>query len=133
MSAALCDHDTRVVALAAKDTTEKRAASSPREYRFTSSLARAIAASIRLSELLVSVFFIEPLSSIINTKSTRNAQGGLGDGGGGLGEGGGGDGGGGGEGGGGMRGDGGGGANPQVTTTRANAASPNQVSPASLK
>ena len=52
MSAALCDHGTRIVALAAKDTTEKRAASSLRGYRFTSSWAKAFAKSILLSELL---------------------------------------------------------------------------------
>ena len=41
ITAALYDHDTRVVASFAKDTTEKRAASSPRKYAFTSCLAKA--------------------------------------------------------------------------------------------
>ena len=102
ISASLYDHGTRVVAFAAKDTTEKRAASSPRENMCTSSLAKAFTLSGPAS-------LIEPLSSITREKSTWYAQGGLGeggggegDGGGGLGDGGGGDGdGGGGEGGGG--------------------------------
>eukprot|EP00321_Phaeocystis_globosa_P011743 CAMPEP_0118813926 /NCGR_PEP_ID=MMETSP1162-20130426/3259_1 /TAXON_ID=33656 /ORGANISM="Phaeocystis Sp, Strain CCMP2710" /LENGTH=57 /DNA_ID=CAMNT_0006743773 /DNA_START=78 /DNA_END=248 /DNA_ORIENTATION=- len=38
-------------------------------------LARAFAASIRLSELLGRGFFIEPLASITNTKSTVLSQG----------------------------------------------------------
>ena len=102
ISASLYDHGTRVVAFAAKDTTEKRVAFSPRENMCTSSLAKAFTLSGPTS-------LIEPLSSITREKSTWYAQGGLGeggggegDGGGGLGDGGGGDGdGGGGEGGGG--------------------------------
>ena len=97
ISASLYDHGTRVVAFAAKDTTEKRVAFSPRENMCTSSLAKAFTSSGPTS-------LIEPLSSITREKSTWYAQGGLGEGGGGEGEGGGGD----GDGGGGL-GDGGGG------------------------
>ena len=97
ISASLYDHGTRVVAFAAKDTTEKRAASSPRENMCTSSLAKAFTLSGPAS-------LIEPLSSITREKSTWYAQGGLGEGGGGEGDGGGGE----GDGGGGL-GDGGGG------------------------
>ena len=104
ISASLYDHGTRVVAFAAKDTTEKRVAFSPRENMCTSSLAKAFTSSGPTS-------LIEPLSSITREKSTWYAQGGLGEGGGGEGDGGGGEGdGGGGEGdGGGGLGDGGGG------------------------
>ena len=119
ISAALYDHGTRVVASAAKDTTEKRAASMPRAYWFTSCLAKAFSPPGPSIEPTGRGFFIEPLSSSTRAKSTGVAQGGLGEGGGGgegkggggLGDGGGGkgDGGGGlGEGGGGM-GEGGGG------------------------
>jgi hypothetical protein len=100
ISASLYDHGTRVVAFAAKDTTEKRVAFSPRENMCTSSLAKAFSK-------LEPAFFIEPLSSITREKSTWYAQGGLGDGGGG--DGGGGEGGGGEGDGGGGEGDGGGG------------------------
>jgi hypothetical protein len=111
ITAASYDHGTRVVAFSAKDTTEKRAASAPRKYRFTSSLAKAFSPPGPSM-----TFFTEPLSSSTRAKSIGVAQGGLGgggegdgsggegEGGGGLGEGGGGE----GEGGGGE-GDGGGG------------------------
>ena len=101
ISAALYDHGTRVVAFAAKDTTEKRAAYVPRKYWLTSWWAKAfdpLAPSIEPSGGGV---FIEPLSSSTRAKSTGVAQGGLGggggegegaEGGGGLGDGGGGEG-----------------------------------------
>ena len=85
ITAASYDHGTRVVASVAKDTTEKRAASSPSAYWLTSFLAKAFSPpgpSIEPSGLGL---FIEPLSSSTRAKSTGVAQGGLGDGGGGLG------------------------------------------------
>merc|ERR1712086_1200623 len=92
------DHDTRIVASSAKDTTEKRAAFMPSANWFTSSLAKAFSPPGPSIEPMGLGFFIEPLSSSTGTKSTGVAQGGLGDGGGG------------GEGdGGGSEGDGGGG------------------------
>ena len=106
ISASLYDHGTRVVAFAAKDTTEKRVAFSPRENMCTSSLAKAFTSSGPTS-------LIEPLSSITREKSTWYAQGGLGEGGGGEGDGGGGE------------GDGGGGEgddNAQLTITLSTAA-----------
>ena len=110
----LYDHLTRVVAFSAKDTTEKRAASAPRENMDTSSLAKAFSPLGPSIEPSGRGSFIEPLSSSTRAKSTWYAQGGLGEGGGGPGEGGGGsgDGGGLGEGGGGsgeVGGEGGGG------------------------
>eukprot|EP00964_Phaeocystis_antarctica_P022309 scaffold12374_cov60-Phaeocystis_antarctica.AAC.3 len=99
ITAASYDHGTRVVASAAKDTTEKRAAFTPSEYWLTSCLAKAfdpLAPSMEPSGL---GFFIEPLSSSSSAKSIGVAQegmgGGRGDGGGGGGGGGGGEGGGG--------------------------------------
>jgi len=83
ISAASYDHGTRVVASVAKDTTEKRAASSPREYRFTSCLAKAFSPPGPSIEPLGRGFFIEPLSSSTRAKSIGVAQAGLGDGGGG--------------------------------------------------
>ena len=111
ISDASYDHGTRVVAFAAKDTTEKRAASGPRENMCTRSLAKAFSPLGPSNEPLGRGLFIEPLSSITRAKSSWFAQGGLGEGGGGEGEGGGGLGeGGSGEGdGGGGEGDGGGG------------------------
>ena len=108
--AASCDHGTRVVASDAKDTTEKRAASAPREYWFTSSLAKAFSPLGPSIEPSGKGFFIEPLSSSTRMKSIGVAQGGLGEGGGGEGGAGGGgpgEGGGKGDGGGGSDGDGG--------------------------
>jgi hypothetical protein len=102
--AASYDHGTRVVASVAKDTTEKRVASAPREYWPTSLRAKAF--SPCMSDA------IESLSSSTRAKSISLAQGGVGGGGdGGEGLGGGGEGlGGGGEGeGGGGEGLGGGG------------------------
>eukprot|EP00964_Phaeocystis_antarctica_P062773 scaffold37630_cov56-Phaeocystis_antarctica.AAC.2 len=89
ITAASYDHGTRVVASAAKDTTEKRVASSPRAYWLTSFLAKAfdpLAPSIEPSGL---GFFIEPLSSSNSAKSIGVAQEGMGGGGGDGGEGGG--------------------------------------------
>jgi hypothetical protein len=97
--AASYDHGTRVVASVAKDTTEKRVASAPREYWPTSLRAKAFSPGMPDA--------IELLSSSTRAKSISLAQGGLGDGGGG--DGGGGDGGGGEGDGGGGEGDGGGG------------------------
>ena len=103
------------MALDAKDTTEKRAAPTPRANWFTSILAKAFSPLGPSIEPTGLGFFIEPLSSSTRTKSTAVAQGGLGEGGG-DGEGGGGKGGGsgsegagGGDGDGGGEGDGGGG------------------------
>jgi len=90
ISDASYDHGTRVVAFAAKDTTEKRAASGPRENMCTRSLAKAFSPLGPSIEPLGRGFFIEPLSSITRAKSSWYAQGGLGEGGGGEGEGGGG-------------------------------------------
>ena len=81
ISAALYDHGTRVVAFDAKDTTEKRAASTPREYWFTSCLAKAFSPPAPSIEPSGSGFLIEPLSSSTRTKSIGVAQGGLGEGG----------------------------------------------------
>jgi len=78
ISAALYDHGTRVVAFAAKDTTEKRVASTPREYWFTSCLAKAFIPLGPSIEPSGRGFFIEPLSSSTRTKSIGVAQGGLG-------------------------------------------------------
>merc|ERR1719149_120913 len=77
-----CDHATRVVASDAKDTTEKRAASTPRANWFTSSLAKAFSPPGPSIEPTGLGFFIEPLSSSTRTKSIGVAHG-LGDGGGG--------------------------------------------------
>ena len=108
ISAALYDHGTRVVASDAKDTTEKRTASTPRKYWFTSCLAKAFSPLGPSIEPSGKGFFIEPLSSSTRAKSIGVAQGGLGGGGGGGGvEGGGGGGVEGGEGGGPGDGDGG--------------------------
>jgi hypothetical protein len=90
ISAALYDHGTRIVAFAAKDTTAKRVASTPREYWATSFLAKAFSPSGPSIEPLGLGFFIEPLSSSTRTKSISVAQVGLSGLGGGLGEGGGG-------------------------------------------
>ena len=109
ISDSLYDHPTRVVAFAAKDTTEKRAASSPRKYWFTSFLAKAFSPPGPSIEPSGRGFFIEPLSSSTRAKSIGVAQGGLGEGGGYGGGGDGGDGGGDGGGGEGGGGDGGGG------------------------
>ena len=87
ISDASYDHGTRVVAFAAKDTTEKRAASGPRENMCTRSLAKAFSPLGPSIEPLGLGFFIEPLSSITRAKSSWYAQGGLGDGGGGDGDG----------------------------------------------
>ena len=87
-----CDHATRVVASDAKDTTEKRAASTPRANWFTSSLAKAFSPLGPSIEPSGKGFFIEPLSSSTRAKSIGVAQGGLGGGGGGVEGGGGGDG-----------------------------------------
>ena len=90
ISDASYDHPTRVVAIDAKDTTEKRAFSGPREYWLTSLLAKAfspLGPSIEPSGL---GFFIEPLSSSSRAKSIDVAQDGLDGGGGWLGLGGGG-------------------------------------------
>merc|ERR1712086_432429 len=95
IAVALYDHGTRVVAVSAKDTTEKRAASMPREYWFTNCLAKAFSPSGPSIEPWGRGFFIEPLSSSTRAKSIwLDAQVGLGDGGGGGGFGSGGDGGG---------------------------------------
>ena len=87
ISSALSDHPTRVVAFAAKDTTEKRVASMPREYWLTSFLAKAFNPPAPSIEPSGRGFFIEPLSSSTRAKSIGVAQAGLGDGGGGGGEG----------------------------------------------
>ena len=87
ISDVLYDHPTRVVALAAKDTTEKRTANSPTEYWLTSCLAKAFDPLAPSSEPSGRGFFIEPLSSSNRTKSIAHGGGG-GDGGGGLGGGG---------------------------------------------
>ena len=79
ISDSLYDHPTRVVAFAAKDTTEKRAASSPRKYWFTSFLAKAFSPPGPSIEPSGRGFFIEPLSSSTKAKSIV-AQGGLGGG-----------------------------------------------------
>ena len=108
ITAASYDHGTRVVASVAKDTTQKRAAYSPREYWLTSRWAKAFDPLAPSIEPSGKGFFIEPrsLSSSTSTKSISVAQGGVGggrgDGGGGLGLGGGGEGG--GDGGGGSEG-----------------------------
>ena len=81
--AASYDHRTRVVASDAKDTTEKRAASAPREYWFTSSLAKAFSPLGPSIEPWGGGLCIEPLSSSTRMKSIGVAQGGLGEGGGG--------------------------------------------------
>ena len=76
------DHVTRVVALSEKDTTEKRAVSTPRANWFTSSLAKAFSPLGPSIEPPLSLgFCIEPLSSSTRMKSIGVAQGGLGDGG----------------------------------------------------
>ena len=77
------DHDTRIVASDAKDTTEKRAAFTPSANWFTSSLAKALSPPGPSIEPSGVGFFIEPLSSSTRMKSIRVAQAGLGDGGGG--------------------------------------------------
>ena len=79
------DHGTRVVALSAKDTTEKRAAYSPREYWLTSWWAKAFDPLAPSKEPSGRGFFIEPLSSSTRAKSIGVAQVSL-DGGGGGGE-----------------------------------------------
>ena len=79
----LVDHATRVVASVAKDTREKRAASAPRAYRFTSCLAKAFIPLGPSIEPSGRGFLIEPLSSSTRMKSIRVAQAGLGEGGGG--------------------------------------------------
>ena len=79
----LVDHATRVVASVAKDTREKRAASAPRAYRFTSCLAKAFIPLGPSIEPSGRGFLIEPLSSSTRMKSIGCAQGGLGGGGGG--------------------------------------------------
>ena len=78
ITAALYDHGTRVVAFAAKDTTEKRAAPAPREYWFTSCLAKAFIPTGPSIEPSGTGFFIEPLSSSTRAKSIGDAQDGLG-------------------------------------------------------
>ena len=83
ITVALYDHGTRVVAFAAKDTTEKRVASTPREYWLTSCLAKALSPPGPSIEPAGGGFFIEPLSSSTRAKSIGVAQGGLGGGGGG--------------------------------------------------
>ena len=80
---ALYDHRTRVVAFAAKDTTEKRPASMPREYWVTNCLAKAFSPWVPSMEPWGLGFFIEPLSSSTRAKSISVAQGSLGGGGGG--------------------------------------------------
>ena len=71
ITVALYDHGTRVVAFAAKDTTEKRAASTPREYWLTSCLAKAFSPPGPSIDL-----FIDSLSSSTRAKSIGVAQGG---------------------------------------------------------
>ena len=83
----MVDHPTRVVASAAKDTTEKRTASTPRKYWLTSCLAKAFSPFGPSIEPSGKGFFIEPLSSSTRAKSIGVAQGGLGGGGGGEGRG----------------------------------------------
>ena len=89
IAAASWDQPTRVVASVAKDTTEKRTASAPREYWLTSFFAKAFSPPAPSIEPWGLGLFIEPLSSSTNMKSTGVAQGGSDDdGGGGEGEGG---------------------------------------------
>ena len=78
ITAASYDHDTRVVASAAKDTTEKRAAYSPREYWLTSWWAKAFDPLAPSIELWGLGFSIEPLSSSNSAKSIGVAQEGVG-------------------------------------------------------
>ena len=70
------DHGTRVVASLAKDTTEKRAASAPRENMCTSSLAKAFIPLGPSNEPSGRGFFIEPLLSSTREMSTWYAHGG---------------------------------------------------------
>ena len=88
ISDVLYDHPTRVVALAAKDTTEKRTANSPTEYWLTSCLAKAFDPLAPSSEPSGRGFFIEPLSSSNRTKSSAQEVDVVDDGGGGSGGGG---------------------------------------------
>eukprot|EP00964_Phaeocystis_antarctica_P150864 scaffold118371_cov45-Phaeocystis_antarctica.AAC.1 len=69
IAAASYDHGTRVVAFSAKDTTEKRAASGPRENMCTSSLAKAFTPLGPFIEPTGKGSFIETLSSITRAKS----------------------------------------------------------------
>eukprot|EP00964_Phaeocystis_antarctica_P003679 scaffold1976_cov56-Phaeocystis_antarctica.AAC.2 len=79
ISVSFIDHGTRIVALSAKDTTEKRAILSPMKKWFTSSLAKAF--SPPGPSMTSGGPFIEPLSSSTRMKSSAVAQGGMGEGG----------------------------------------------------
>eukprot|EP00964_Phaeocystis_antarctica_P147015 scaffold113480_cov48-Phaeocystis_antarctica.AAC.2 len=81
ISATSYDHGTRFVASVAKDTTEKRAASSPREYMFTSFFAKAFSPPGPSIEPSGRGIFIEPLSSSTRAKSTGGGGNGGGSGG----------------------------------------------------